>query len=272
MPVLPMVLLFLAFFISPLSFLFVMSFSAEWSTFDFSFAQYAKFFLQPLNLEVLVETIMLGVKVVLFTTVVGYPVALLYMMLGRLGRQILLFLTVLPLLTSNVVRTLAWIVILGQDGVINSTLLSLGLIAAPIQLMYTEFGLVLALSQIDLPLLVLPLLGVMTKIDRSLWEASTSLGMNAWRTLFRVILPLSIPGLLAGWTLVFASASMNFVTQAVIGGARLIYLPLFVYQQVTTLFNWPFAAAVAVIMLVSTSIVLVILTVLSRNRRINVYA
>ena len=272
MPVLPMVLLYIFFFISPLSFLFIMSFSSEWATFQFSFEQYAKFFLQPLNLDVLIGTVLLGVKVVLFTTVMGFPIALLYMMLGRVGRQILLFLTVLPMLTSNVVRTLAWIVILGQQGLINSALIELGLTSTPIQLMYTEFGLVLALSQIDLPLLVLPLLGVMTKIDRSLWEASTSLGMNAWRTLFRVVLPLSIPGLLAGWTLVFASASMNFVTQAVIGGARLIYLPLFVYQQINTLFNWPFAAAVAVIMLGSTGIVLVILTLLSRNRRINVYA
>jgi putative spermidine/putrescine transport system permease protein len=272
MLIIPMVILYVFFFISPLAMLLVMSFSSEWATFSFSWMQYAKFFLEPMNLEVLVDTVLLGGKVVLFTTVMGYPIALFYMLLGPVGRRILLFLTVLPMLTSNVVRTLAWIVILGRQGLINATLLKLGLTSTPLEFMYTEFGLVLALSQIALPLLVLPLLGVLTKIDKSLWEASTSLGMNAWRTLVRIILPLSVPGLLAGWTLVFASASMNFVTQAVIGGARLIYLPLFVYQQINTVFNWPFAATVAVIMLSSTGMVLVVLTLLSRNRRINIYA
>ena len=184
----------------------------------------------------------------------------------------LLFLTILPMLTSNVVRTLAWIAILGREGVVNNALLGLGLTSTPIQFMYNEIGLIIALSQIELPLLVLPLVSVLAKVDRSLWEASTSLGMNAWQSFARIILPLSIPGLMAGWILVFASACMNFVTQAVIGGARLIYLPQFIYQEVNTLYDWPFAAAIAIVMLTTTGIVMAALTAVSRNRRINVYA
>src|SRR5690606_6482096 len=97
------------------------------------------------NMEVLWGTISLGLKVIVFTTVVGYPVALLFMLLGPKGRRILLFLTILPMLTSNVVRTLAWIAILGREGVINNTLLHLGLTSTPIQFMYNELGLIIAL-------------------------------------------------------------------------------------------------------------------------------
>ena len=233
---------------------------------------YWRFFSEPINLGVLLDTIALGFKVIVFTTIVGYPVALLFLILGPTGRRVLLFLTILPMLTSNVVRTLAWIAILGREGVVNNALLGLGLTSTPIQFMYNEIGLIIALSQIELPLLVLPLVSVLAKVDRSLWEASTSLGMNAWQSFARIILPLSIPGLMAGWILVFASACMNFVTQAVIGGARLIYLPQFIYQEVNTLYDWPFAAAIAIVMLTTTGIVMAALTAVSRNRRINVYA
>ena len=271
MKILPMSALYALFFVAPLLLLVGMSFRAGdggWITLE----HYWRFFSEPINLGVLLDTIALGFKVIVFTTIVGYPVALLFLILGPTGRRVLLFLTILPMLTSNVVRTLAWIAILGREGVVNNALLGLGLTSTPIQFMYNEVGLIIALSQIELPLLVLPLVSVLAKIDRSLWEASTSLGMNAWQSFARIILPLSIPGLMAGWILVFASACMNFVTQAVIGGARLIYLPQFIYQEVNTLYDWPFAAAIAIVMLTTTGIVMAGLTAVSRNRRINVYA
>lgn len=271
MKLLPMTLLYVLFFIAPLLLLVGMSLSTEDGAW-LSLENYRRFFSEPINLGVLLDTIALAFKVIIFTTIVGYPVALLFMILGPTGRRVLLFLTVLPMLTSNVVRTLAWIAILGREGVVNNALINLGLTSTPIQFMYNELGLIIALSQIELPLLVLPLVSVLTKVDRSLWEASTSLGMNAWQTFVRVILPLSIPGLMAGWILVFASASMNFVTQAVIGGARLIYLPQFIYQEVNTLYDWPFAAAIAIVMIATTGAVMAALTAISRNRRINVYA
>ena len=267
--IVPIVVFNVIFFIAPLLLLLVMSFTDNG---DFGLAQYRRFFVEPIYMGVLADTLILGLKVVLLTTFVGYPIGLLFTFLGPFGRRVLLILTVLPLLTSNVVRTLAWIVILGREGLINKALINLDVIDTPLRLMYTEGGLVLALAQIDLPLIVLPLIAVLAKIDRSLWEASTSLGMNAWRSFYRIILPLSIPGLLAGWVLVFASSSMNFVTQAVIGGARLIYLPQFVYQEVTTLYNWPLGAAIAMVMLTSIGVVLAALTFVSRNRRINIYA
>ena len=272
MLILPIVVVNALFFIAPLLLLLGISLTSSDADGLITLEQYRRFFLEPLNRGVLIDTLLLGGKVVLVTTVIGYPVALLFLLLGPTGRRILLFLTILPLLTSNVVRTLAWIVILGREGLINKALLALGLTPAPLQFMYTETGLVIALSQIELPLLVLPLTFVLAKIDRSLWEASTSLGRNAWQTFMRIVVPLSIPGLLAGWVLVFASSSMNFVTQAVVGGARNIYLPQFVFQEVMTLFNWPLGAAIAMVMLTSVGLVLALLTLISRNRRINVYA
>jgi putative spermidine/putrescine transport system permease protein len=109
-------------------------------------------------------------------------------------------------------------------------------------------------------------------MDRRLSEAAEVAGAGPWRVLVTVLIPMMLPGLLAGWILVFASSCMNFVTQAVIGGARLIYLPQFIYQEVTTLYDWPFAAAIAIVMLTTTGIVMAVLTAVSRNRRINVYA
>ena len=104
----------------------------------------------------------------------------------------------MPLLTSVVVRTFAWIVILGREGVVNQALLGLGLISEPLRLLQTELGLVISLTQIEMPLMLLPLISVMSRLDPNLRDASAALGASRWRTLFPVILPLSLPGLVAG--------------------------------------------------------------------------
>ena len=128
----------------------------------------------------------------------------------------------MPLLTSVVVRTFAWIVILAREGVINQAILTLGLSATPLPLLQTEFGLVLALTQIEMPLMLLPLITVMRTIDPNVVDASRALGASRWRTFFQVILPLSLPGWVAGATLVFASSVTAFISQSVIGGGRLV--------------------------------------------------
>ena len=157
----------------------------------------------------------------------------------------------MPLLTSVVVRTFAWIVILAREGVINQTLLALGLSATPLPLLQTEFGLVLALTQIEMPLMLLPLITVMRTIDPNVLDASRALGASRWRTFFQVILPLSLPGWVAGATLVFASSVTAFISQSVIGGGRLVFLPSVIWQQSMVVYNWPFAAVAAVTLLVT---------------------
>lgn len=215
----------------------------------------------------LANTLALGLKTVLLTVVIGYPVALVFAEAGERLQKLLLLLIILPLLTSVVVRTFAWVVILGKEGVVNGALIELGLAAAPIRLLHTELGLIVALSQIEMPLMLLPLISVMSRIDPNLKDASAALGAGRWRTLLRIILPLSVPGLAAGCLLVFASSVTAFISQSVIGGGQLIYLPTLLWQQSMVLVNWPFSATLAVVLLVSVMLVIALIGVVQRHSR-----
>ena len=218
------------------------------------------------------DTILLGVKVVAGVTVLGVPIALLYWHSGPRMRTWILIATLLPMLTSNVVRTFAWIVILGKTGPVSQATLALGLVDQPTSLLFTELGLVIALCQIELPLLVLPMIAVLARSDRRLIDAAEVLGAGHWRVFVTVMLPMMAPAIFSGWVLVFASATTSYVTQSVIGGARLIYMPQFVYREVGILFQWPMAAAISFLLLASTGVVMLALTGLARHRRLAAYA
>ncbi|WP_413989151.1 ABC transporter permease [Labrys okinawensis] len=261
----PMLLLSVAFFATPLAVLVGFSFTGVGGI---TLNNYARFFSDPFNFRVLINTARLGLETVVGTTLLGVPIALLYWHCGNTFRQVLIFLTLIPMLTSNVVRTFAWIVILGRQGPISETLLALGLTGTPTSLMFTELGLVMAMCQIDLPLIILPLIAILARTPVQLTEAATVSGAGPWRVLITVLLPLMLPGLFAGWILVFASTSSSFVTQAVIGGARNVYVPQLIYREVGTLFDWPLASAIAVVLLLSTGCLLVALSMMSRHRRL----
>jgi len=253
---LPLAIFFAAFFVAPLAIMAAISLTAEA---DRSFAggeHYVKFFSDALSRGALTATLWLGAKTTLLCLALGYPLAWLHSRAGRTAQSLILFVVVLPLLTSVVVRTFAWIVILGRQGIVNTTLVELGFIAAPVRLLYTETAVVVALAQIQLPLMVLPLITSFSQIDPRVHEASTSLGASRWRTFLVVTLPLTLPGMIAGSMLVYAAAVTAFVTQTVVGGGRLIYMPLLIYQQAISLNNWPFAATVSIALL-ATVLVLV---------------
>jgi putative spermidine/putrescine transport system permease protein len=262
---LPMLLLSLAFFATPLALLVAYSFAGKSG---FSLEHYAAFFGDPFNLRVLINTLRLGVLTVIGTTLTGIPIALLYWHSGARLRQAIVFLTLMPMLTSNVVRTFAWIVILGRHGPISELLLSLGITGQPISLMFTETGLIMTMCQIDLPLIILPAIASLSRVDKQLTDAADVSGAGPWRTFLTVLLPLALPGLLAGWILVFASTSASFVTQAVIGGARNVYVPQLIYREVGVLFDWPLASAIAVVLLMSTGALLLSLSTIARHRRL----
>lgn len=247
----PLGLTYLAFFAAPLVILLVMSFAVDDALSGFTLASWTKFLGDPFYRGVVVDTLRLGLVAVAATSLLAYPIALLFVSSGPRAQKLLLFIILLPLLTSVVIRTFAWIAILAREGVINQTLIAMGLTSTPLNLLQTELGLVIALTQIEMPLMLLPLLTVMGQIDPSLAEASRALGGSRWRTFFRVILPLSLPGWIAGATLVFASATTAFISQQVIGGARLVYLPSLIWQQAMVVYNWPFAAVASVTLLVS---------------------
>ncbi|OAE08611.1 ABC transporter permease [Pantoea sp. OXWO6B1] len=267
--VVPMLLLSVVFFATPLAVLVGFSFITKSGI---TLEHYARFFGDAFNFRVLLNTARLGIETVIGTTLLGIPIALLYWHSGRTVRQTIIFLTLIPMLTSNVVRTFAWIVILGRQGPVSDALMALGITGMPTSLMFTELGLVLAMCQIDLPLIILPLIAILTRTPYTLTEAAQVSGAGPWRIFVTVLLPLMLPGLLAGWILVFASTSSSFVTQSVIGGARNVYVPQLIYREVGTLFDWPLASAIAVVLLLSTGCLLVALTMISRHRRLSGHA
>ena len=262
---LPLTLAFASIFLAPLLMLVGVSFFNDDKITEPGFAQWAKFLGDPFSYKVIADTMLLGAKTVCATILIGYPLALVYLDAPPRLQKVLIFVIVMPLLLSVVVRTFAWIVVLGRDGVVNELLLSLGVISEPLRLLQTELGLVISLTQIEMPLLLLPLISVMSRLDPNLRDASAALGASRWRTLFKVIVPLSMPGLVAGCLLVFASSTTAFISQTVIGGVRLIYLPLLIWQQSLVVFNWPFAAVVSITLLVSVLTVVSALSWLGRR-------
>ncbi len=249
---LPLGLFYLAFLTAPLAILFLVSLYTDGTLTRFGLDQYIIFFSERLNYVILFDTLKLGLVSTLVCLALGFPLALAYTHTPRAFKPLVMFLIILPQLTSSVVRTFAWIVILGRQGIINTTLLSIGL--SPVSLLYTTTGVVIALAQIQLPLMVLPLINALTRQDPNLGEASTALGASSWRTFRKITLPLSIPAVFAGSLLVFTTSISAFVTQSIIGGGRLTYMPKYIYDLSMGAQNWPFAAAAVMVLLATVLI------------------
>jgi putative spermidine/putrescine transport system permease protein len=261
--VLPLAAVFVACFVAPLCVLIALSLSKDANIASFTAANYLKFFGDSFNYAILFETLLLGVKATLVCLIFGYPIAWICVRSSARLQSIIVFLVILPILTSVVVRTFAWIVILGRQGVINQMWTAFGF--EPLKLLYSEFGVVMVLAQVQMPLMVLPILTVLSKMDPNLGDASRVLGAGEWRTLFRVTFPLSLPGVIAGCILTYTACITAFVTQTLIGGARLIYMPLNIYQQAVGANNWPFAAALSVIFMVAVLIIVSVLNAIGRR-------
>jgi putative spermidine/putrescine transport system permease protein len=264
---LPLAIAQALFFVAPLLLLVGTSLATDENMTQFTARAWREVLGDSFNIQSLLNTLRLGALAVVATSILAVPLALVHLAAGPALKRAILIAAVLPLLTSVVVRTFAWIVILGREGVINSALLSTGLISTPIPLLQTEPGLIIALTQIEMPLMLLPLIAATARIDPALLDASVSLGGSLFRTLRRVILPLALPGLIAGATLVFASAATAFISQSVIGGGRLNYLPAQVWQQAMVVFDWPVAAAMALTLMGSVLMVAGALSLVGRGAR-----
>jgi len=265
--VLPLTLFFAVFVFAPLTLLGAVSFYSDTTLTTHGVAQYVKFLTDRFNLGVLGQTLWLGLLATVLALVIGYPLGYIATVAPPALQRVLLLVIVLPLLTSAVVRTFAWVVILGRQGIVNGLLAAIGLIDAPVRLLYTPWAVVVALAQIQLPLMILPVITALGNIDPNLRHASHALGAGRWRTFFEVTLPLSAPGLLAGCLLVYAGSVSAFVTQTLVGGGQLMLMPQYMYQQAIQANNYPFAAAVAMILLVAVlTIVIVVNTVTKKTQ------
>jgi len=266
----PAALLFVLFFILPFGVMAALSFLSgnpvSNPNVTFTWRHYIRLFDSDLYFDALVATLRIGAITTIIALLIGYPLAhLMARMHSRVGHALLLMAVIAPLLTGIVVRTFAWMTLLGDRGVINTTLQWLGLAEKPLPLMYNEFGVIVGLVHIYVPFMVLTLVGVIGRIDSALEEAARGLGAGRLRTFVEVTLPLSLPGILAGSLLVFALAISAYVTPVLLGGNNVLTLPMLIYQQVSASFNLGFAGALGVVLLaVSLALVFAYNTILGR--------
>jgi putative spermidine/putrescine transport system permease protein len=261
--VLPLLLYFVAFVLAPQIVLLVMSFRGLGG--ETSIGYFARALSDPMTFNVLFSTLRLGAIATLTTVVVGFPYSLAMVVARPRIRSAMLLLVILPLLVSAIVRTFGWLVALGNQGPVNALLMALGIVDHPVRILFTESAVVIGLTQMELPMMVLALYTVLSRLDPSLLLASRSLGAGYWRTFFQVVLPLSVPGLISGAALVFASAVGAFVSQTILGGGGLLYMPMYIYQQSILSQQWGFAAALAIILMATVSIIIFAGTTLARR-------
>jgi putative spermidine/putrescine transport system permease protein len=266
----PAALLFVLFFILPFGVMALLSVLSgnpvSNPNVTFTWRHYIRLVDSDLYFDALVATLRIGAITTIIALLIGYPLAhWMARMHSRIGHALLLMAVVAPLLTGIVVRTFAWMTILGDRGVINMTVQGLGLAEKPWPLMYNEFGVIVGLVHIYVPFMVLTLVGVIGRIDRALEDAARGLGASRFRAFLEVTLPLSLPGILAGSLLVFALAISAYVTPVLLGGNNVLTLPMLIYQQVSASFNLGFAGALGVVLLgVSLALVFAYNTILGR--------
>lgn len=268
----PLAAFFVLFFLAPLLLLVVISFYATPELKSFGFDQYVKIATDGFTLPVLFDTLWLGLQTTLLCLLLGYALAWCYVRSPGSLQKLLMLAILMPLLTSVVVRTFAWVVILGRQGIVNSVLTEFGWIDAPLKLLYTRGGLIVTLANVQLPLMVLPLITALQKLDPNLEDASSALGASALRTFVRITLPLTLPGIVAGCLLTFAASITAFISQSLIGGGQMLFMPMYIYQQASSLQNWPFAAAISLVFLVAVMLCVTLFNYLGRLSRGHVAA
>lgn len=255
----PGLLVFLLFFLVPVGRLAVLSFyrTTPEGRMESAFVwdNYTKFFTDPFYLHILWRTLAIGLAVSVICLVLGYCLAYGVSRANPKRKFMLLMLIALPLLTSAVIRNFGWIIILGRKGLLNQVLQAVGLIKEPLALLYTSTGVVIALVHVMLPYMVLVLYAVLDGMDRNLEKAAANLGASKPKVFWFVTLPLSLPGILAGTLLVFSITLSFFVTPSLIGGPKVQLMATEIYNQTIQLLNWPYASALAVILLVTVLVV-----------------
>jgi putative spermidine/putrescine transport system permease protein len=212
-----------------------------------SLANYAALPNDPVFLKTFSITLNTAFIVTLATLVLGYPVAL-GLVRARTMAPLILIVILLPFWTSVLVRSYAWMVLLGRHGLINEALLAAGLIERPIRLLNTPLATEIAMTHILLPYMILPIANALRQIDPSLVRAASGLGATPWSTFLQVILPLSMPGVAAGVLLVFVLSLGFYITPAMVGGPRDVTLSMLIAQSVDQL-NWAYAATLAAVLL-----------------------
>ena len=218
----------------------------------FTLENYVKFFTDPFYLAVLFRTIRVAALCTLVCVVLAFPMAYCLARTRSRFKNLLLMAVILPLFVGNAVRAAGWMVLFGNRGFVNALLTEAGIAREPLQIMYTELAVVIGIIAVNLPFVVLTLQAVLEGIDRPIEEAALGLGAGPWRTFRHVILPLAMPGVIAGTILSFILAMNAYATPVLLGGPTFQMMGPTVYNQFAGLSNWPFGAALAFVLMAAT--------------------
>lgn len=260
----PAFLFFLLFFVVPTVSLLALSLDKSVAGAlvfkgDFQLDNFVRIFTRPVYYEAILRSVGLAAVVASVALVFGYPLAFLIAKTEHPGRNTFLMILVLSSMQLDmVIRMYGLMVLLGDNGLVNGMLKSAGLVTEPLPLMYNAFGVVVGLVQITLPFMVLSLIGIIRGIHPSLEEAARSLGATRWQAFRAVVLPLSMPGILAGSLLVFALSISSYVVPALMGGWKVMVLPIHIYQQIGESGRWQFGSAVAAVLFATSMIAVAI--------------
>ncbi|MBX4917894.1 ABC transporter permease [Rhizobium bangladeshense] len=244
----PLMLLLAGGFLYPIGRLISLSVMAPGFTFEY----YQRILSEPLYLDVLLRTLQTGGIVTATSLLLGYPIAFLMARAKGKSAMIVAAAVFVPLWTSVLVRSYAWIVLLQRSGIVNGLLIEAGVIAGPLKLLYTEGAVILAMTHVLMPFMILPVSNALRTIPPEYIQAARNLGAGPVRAFMRVTLPLSLPGIFAGCVMCFILAIGFYVTPALVGGPGALMMATLIGQQTIVLLDWPFAAALATVLLATT--------------------
>ncbi|CCF16145.1 binding--dependent transport system inner membrane component family protein [Brevibacillus laterosporus GI-9] len=262
---LPAMIILLGVFLIPM--LFILLLSLEGAEGQFSWSNYLMFFQDTYYLEILGRTISLSLYTVACTLLLAYPVAMFMARTQGKLRGLVTMLILCPHLISVVIRNFGWVVILGDTGWLNTMLLKVGIIETPLRLLYNEFGIVIGLTDAFIAYMVLAIATSLYTIDASLYKAASILGATRLQSFFHITLPLSMPGVFAGITLVFSLSMSAYVTPALMGGTSVKVIPVLAFEQIMSTLNWPLGAALAILLLSSTVVLVTLFSRLVETKR-----
>src|SRR5258708_17107058 len=241
-PATPALILLLAFFLFPV--VRMLGYSVEAGTLDW----YAKALGEGLYLQVFWNTFEIALLVTGFCLLLGYPLGFLIATTTPTWATLGFIFVLLPLWTSVLVRTYAWMVLLGRNGIFNRWLLDAGIISDPLPLLHNLTGVLIGMVNVLLPYMVLPIYGAVKRLDPAIVAAAEGLGASSWRIFWRIYLPLTLNGIFAGAVIVFVLSLGFFITPALLGGGRVMMIAVLIEQQVRETLNWPFAAALSAVL------------------------
>ena len=267
----PITLLLGIFFLIPLGITIVYSFlepglygGVVWSFYPYNYGRLFGWPLgageefEPLYLQIILNSLKYATLTVIVSLILCYPVAFWVSRMSGMAKNLMLFAITLPFFANLLIRIYAWLLLMRPTGTINSTLMALGVIDEPLNMMFTEFAVIVGLVYVLIPFMFLPIYASVERLDWSLVQASQDLGATPFQTFRRVILPLTSPGILAGCVIVFIPALGNFIVPSFLGGSKVQLVGNVIERQFLQARNWPFGSTLSTVIMVSVMLVVLI--------------